>query len=388
MKILIAEDELATRLRLERYLEKMGYEPTAVENGAQAWELFQEGGYSLVLTDWMMPEMDGLELVRRIRSMNRDEYTYVIMLTSKSETSEIVEGMETGADDFVTKPFDRNELRVRVRAGERIVQLERSLAEHNLRMKSDLDSAADLQKSLLPVSSPDLEGVSFAWKFRPCDELAGDILGAFKLDEEHVGFYVADVSGHGVAAALLSVSISRMMNSTPSISSLLVQPIEGESKNRIAPPSEVLRELNRRFPMEESGGKFFTMAYGILNVRTRELQIGSAGHNPAIRVSQDQPPTLLDAEGILVGAVEDYEYEDCHVQLSPGDRLFVYSDGVVEQANPDGEQYGEERLQTQLAAGRSKSITEGVRNIEQQVVDWSGNGHLTDDLSILALEVE
>lgn len=387
MKILIAEDEQATRLRLERYLEKMGYEPTAVENGVQAWGLFQTGEYSLVLTDWIMPEMDGLELVRRIRATDREDYTYVIMLTSKSETSDIVEGMEAGADDFVTKPFDRNELRVRVRAGARIVQLERGLAEHNRRMKADLNSAAELQKSLLPASPPDVAGVSFAWTYRPCDELAGDILGVFQLDDDHVGFYVADVSGHGVAASLLSVSISRMMNPTASSSSLLVQPIERKSDNRIAPPSEVLRELNRRFPMEESGGRFFSIAYGILDVRTLELQLGCAGHPPTIRVSRDRHLEMLDAEGMAVGFLEDYEYEDCLVPLKSGDRVFLYSDGVVEQANPTEEQYGEERLKTEIMECQSKPLDECVQHLEQQVVNWNGDGHLTDDLSILALEI-
>lgn len=388
MKILIAEDEPTTRIRLERYLEKMGYAPTAVENGTQAWEQFQSGQFSLVLTDWEMPEVDGLELVRRIRGSEREEYTYIIMLTAKSETSEIVEGMETGADDFVTKPFDRNELRVRVRAGQRIVDLERSLAEHNRRMKTDLDAAAELQRSLLPAVSPDVAGVSFVWTFRPCDELAGDILGAFKLDDHHVGFYVADVSGHGVAASLLSVSISRTMNPTPSLSSLLIQPVEGQANYRIAPPAEVLRELNRRFPMEQSGGRFFTIAYGILNVTTRELQLSSAGHPPAIRASRDGSVEMLNAEGMIVGVVDDYEYEDCTITLTPGDRLFVYSDGVVEQSNPSDEQFGEQRLQSEIQNNMSLPLADCVHPLERAVVDWSGDGHLTDDLSILAIEIE
>ena len=387
MRILIAEDEQATRMRLERNLEKMGYQPTVAENGAQAWELFQEGDFALVLTDWMMPEMDGLELVRRIRASQRDAYTYVIMLTAKSETSEIVEGMEAGADDFVAKPFDRNELRVRVRAGERIVQLERSLAEHNRRMKSDLDAAAELQRSLLPVRSPDVAGVSFAWTFRPCDELAGDILGVFKLDDDHVGFYVADVSGHGVAASLLSVSLSRMMNPAPSLSSLLVQPIEGEGKNRIAPPSEVLRELNRRFPMEESGGKYFTIAYGILNAQTRQLRLSSAGHPPVIRLSHDQLLSSLPAEGTPIGWFEDSDYDESVTELNQGDRLFLYSDGVVEQANPDDEQFGEQRLQAEVIDSQSNPLRQCVVALEEEVVRWSRDGHLNDDLSILAIEL-
>ena len=388
MKVLIAEDEQSTRMRLQRNLEKLGFQPTAAENGAEAWKLFQDGDFPLVLTDWMMPEMDGLELIQKIRSDSQPQFTYVIMLTSKSETSEIVEGMEAGADDFVTKPFDRNELRVRVRAGQRMVDLERTLSEQNQRMKRDLDAAAELQKSLLPSEAPDIDGVSFAWTFRPCDELAGDILGVFKLDKEHVGFYVADVSGHGVAASLLSVSISRMMSPLPSPSSLLVQEVGGEQHNRIAPPSEVIRELNRRFPMEESGGRFFSIVYGILNVSTRVLQVASAGHPPVMRVSTDQVVKPLEAEGMLVGVVEDYEYEHCEIQLNAGDRLVAYSDGVVEQQNANDEEFGEQRLIAEIAESQSNPLDEIVRSLETDVVNWSKDGRLDDDLSILAVQLQ
>jgi len=335
----------------------------------------------------MMPEMDGLELVRRIRASEREVYTYVIMLSAKSETSELVEGMEAGADDFVTKPFDRNELIVRVRAGERVVKLERTLAEHNHRMKADLDAAAELQRSLLPAAAPNVENASFAWTFRPCDELAGDTLNVFKLDDDHVGFYVADVSGHGVAASLLSFTISRIMNPTPSRQALLVRPIEGQESHCIAPPSEVLAELNRRFQMEEVGNRFFSIAYGVLNVRTRSLQLASAGHPAVIRLTRDCALQPLDIDGMLVGIVEDYEYENREIVLDPGDRLFVYSDGVVEQANGEDEQFGEQRLQAEIVDGQASPLEQGVRELEQEVVRWSGNGHLTDDLSILAIEI-
>ncbi len=388
MNVLIAEDELSTRIRLQRNLEKLGFQPTAVENGAEAWKVFQEGGFALVLTDWMMPEMDGLELVRRIRSSGQRQYTYVIMLTSKSEKTEIVEGMEAGADDFVTKPFDRNELRVRVRAGQRIVELERALSEQNQRMKADLDAAAELQKTLLPSAAPDVAGVSFAWTFRPCDELAGDILGVFKLSEETVGFYVADVSGHGVAASLLSVSISRMMNPTPSFSSLLVQTVAGANEPRIATPWEVLRELNRRFQIEESGGRFFSMAYGVLNARTRKLQLGSAGHPPVMRISRNQVVEPLGAEGMIVGVLDDYDYEPYELQLNAGDRLVMYSDAVIEQANTADQQFGVQRLQLELADHRTSPLGEAVLRLEKEVVIWSHEGRLTDDLSILALEID
>jgi DNA-binding response OmpR family regulator len=127
MRVLIAEDDAVLRRLLQNYLEKHGHEIVAARNGAEAWERFQGEEFHLVITDWMMPACTGIELLRRIRAEDRPGYVYVILLTSRSEKEDILEGMDAGADDFVTKPFDQDELRVRLRAGERIIALEQKL---------------------------------------------------------------------------------------------------------------------------------------------------------------------------------------------------------------------------------------------------------------------
>lgn len=131
MKVLIADDDAVSRTLLQRYLEKWGYEVTAADGGQEAWGLYQQNPYPVVISDWMMPDLDGPELVRRIRSGQWQIYTFIILLSARSEKEDVVTGMEAGADDFITKPFDQEELRVRIRAGERVVTLERSLAEQN-----------------------------------------------------------------------------------------------------------------------------------------------------------------------------------------------------------------------------------------------------------------
>ncbi len=131
MNVLIAEDDSVSRRLLQAHLERWGHAVTAAADGGEAWRLFQAGSFPLVISDWMMPALDGPDLVRRIRACPRPGYVYVILLTARSEKSDVVQGMEAGADDFVTKPFDREELRVRLRQGERIVQLEHSLAAQN-----------------------------------------------------------------------------------------------------------------------------------------------------------------------------------------------------------------------------------------------------------------
>ena len=129
MHVLIADDDSVSRRLLQSYLQKWGYEVTAAKDGAEAWGLFEGGSFPMIITDWMMPELDGPGLLRRIRSAQRPGYVYAMLVTAKSEKEDLVEGMEAGADDFLTKPFDRDELRVRLRAGERIIRLEQNVRE-------------------------------------------------------------------------------------------------------------------------------------------------------------------------------------------------------------------------------------------------------------------
>src|SRR5580698_8018925 len=129
MTLLIADDDPVSRRLLQSYLQKWGYEVTPAQDGAEAWRLFENDLFPMVITDWMMPEIDGSGLIRRIRSSPRPGYVYAILLTAKSQKEDLVEGMDAGADDFLTKPFDRDELRVRLRAGERIIRLEHHLRE-------------------------------------------------------------------------------------------------------------------------------------------------------------------------------------------------------------------------------------------------------------------
>lgn len=129
MKILIAEDERLTRLMLRKYLENLGYEVLEAEDGAQAYEIYQRERIAFLITDWMMPNLNGLELLEKIRDENREEYTYIIFLTSKEEKDEMIEAISHGADDYIRKPFDKGELSVRVRAGQRIVELQEKLAK-------------------------------------------------------------------------------------------------------------------------------------------------------------------------------------------------------------------------------------------------------------------
>lgn len=391
MRILVAEDERITRRSLQRQLESWGHDVVAAEDGAIAWVQFQQQQFDIVVTDWDMPNVDGQELIERIRGGNDVGYAYLIMLTARSEKSDLIRGMEAGADDFLPKPFDREELRVRLRAGQRIIELERNLAARNSelqganeKMTRDLEAAARIQQSLMPNEAPDTPQARFDWRYWPCDELAGDALNVFYLDPNHLGVYLLDVSGHGVPSSLLSVTVARAMAPSNDPSSVVRASGEGSA---IAAPSDVAARLNRLFPMEDNGRHYFTMHYGILDLRTCEYTYTSPGHPGPILVTEADGAESLDLYDLPIGIVEDAAYEERTIQLPPGSRLYIHSDGLNEEKNADDAQFGRQKLRQSLAALADKSLPRALDMLLEQLRQWRGGPSFTDDISVIAMEI-
>ena len=270
---------------------------------------------------------------------------------------------------------------------EELESLAERLENANTRMSRDLDAAAKVQQSLLPASMPETSQVRFAWKYLPCDELAGDFLNIFKLDDNTIASFVVDVSGHGVASSLLSVTIGKVLTPHVSSSSLLAHDGNGASGIRVTPPAEVAEELNRRFPMEEQNGLYFTMSYGILDVESLKYRYCSAGHEPIVHVSRTGRPQLLKSDGFAIGWVDDMQYDEHVVQLQPGDRLYLYSDGVPEAMNEELNQFGKQQMLEIIELGKSQSLDESVSLLAKTVERWCRKNGPKDDVSILGLEI-
>ena len=202
MRILIVDDMATSRMVLERALKKWGYEAVSVDNIDDATQLLLSESIQFVLTDWVMPGGDGPTLCRRIRALDQPFYTYIILVTSLEGSQSLVDGMEAGADDFIHKPIQMDELLARIRAGERVLQLEKSLQDRNVKLQElsdslltaqkiitwDLQLAGTMQRSLLPTASSSLQGVAIDCLFCPSVHVSGDIFNFFRLDEDHVGF--------------------------------------------------------------------------------------------------------------------------------------------------------------------------------------------------------
>ncbi len=204
----------------------------------------------------------------------------------------------------------------------------------------------------------------------------------FSLDDRHAALYVFDVSGHGVASALLSVSLSRVL-SPPSDPSSVLRPAAGG--DRIAAPTEVAGQLNRMFPFDESTEQYFTMVYGVLDVASGQFRYVSAGHPGVAHVPSSGRGRIVENRGFPIGLAEQ-PYEEQVLAMAPGDRLYLYSDGIPEAMDADGTVFGGERMLLALEEGRGEPLDRAVARLLEGIRQWSGTAGLRDDVSLVAVE--
>jgi PAS domain S-box-containing protein len=275
----------------------------------------------------------------------------------------------------------------RRRAEDSLRQAKGDLEVAYKKVRESIDAAARIQRTLLPSKSPDIDGLEFSWLFEPCDELAGDALNVIPLTDRLVALYMLDVTGHGLPAALLSVTLSRFLSPLGEDSILYEATGDEEAASSAAAPSRVLERLNHRLPFDTRTSQFFTIFYGILDRKTLAMNYASAGHPPGVIVSASGAPRVLEATGFPVGIVPEPSYMDRQVQLAPGDRLVLYTDGLTENPNDEDEEFGPKRLLRLLDETVQEDLDLSLERVVAEVRAWSGRASLPDDLSVLAMEV-
>ncbi len=385
--ILVVDDNEANRDLLSRRLRKKGFAVELAASVPQALEAVSRVEFDLVLLDIMMPGMDGFEVLSRIRAERSSLELPVILATAMDDSKDVIQGLEAGANDYVTKPFDFPVVMARVATQLALSSTQRELRAAHDRMKRDLGAAARVQRALLPEEAPIGDGYSFAWRYHPCDELAGDALNIRKFDEDRIGFHLLDVSGHGVPSALLSVSVSHSLLPSADPASVVTRPSAEPPGYAIEPPVSVAERLNALYPMMVNDGLYFTMIYAILDVREKSLTLVAAGHPPPLIVGKDGSWRMIGDPGTPIGILPKGDFTETVIRLSPGDRVYLYSDGVTEAEDSAEEFYGEARMVDVLSRSRSLPLGDGLDALVEDVKAWRGNDGFDDDVSLLALEL-
>jgi sigma-B regulation protein RsbU (phosphoserine phosphatase) len=292
----------------------------------KAVEMAKEAHTSVILSDLVMPQLDGIELVRRFRADPKTRQIPLIVLSTKEEAATKAEAFSSGANDYLVKLPDPVELIARIRhhSNGYISLLQRDEAYHQLEvsrqaMADDLDQAARYVQSLLP--EPTKDRVEVDWRFIPSASLGGDAFGYQWVDDDHFAIYLLDVSGHGVGSALLGVSVMTTLNA------------HTLPATDFKDPGAVLSALNEAFRTEDHGGKFFTIWYGVYQASTRMLRYAGAGHPPALYFPDPNTavaPASLESTGPMPGVLRGLTFATREQELAPGSRIFIYSDGVYE----------------------------------------------------------
>lgn len=265
-------------------------------------------------------------------------------------------------------------------------EAESRLRDANEEMRRNLEEAALIQQAWLPGSIPEVPGYQFAWKFRPCDELAGDGLNIIPLDKHQFGVHILDVSGHGVPAALLSVSLNRMLSPQPEQSCLFV-PTKG-SPTGFAPadPGLVAATLNRQYSAGPATGRFFTLIYGILDSRTGAFRYVTAGHPPPVLINESGATLCPLAPGLPIGALPGFQFGERTIHLQPGDRLLLYTDGAIEAVDESDEELGEKRVLDTLVELYQEKLEDSLVSTIDYIEQWCPGGNPQDDVTLLAIE--
>jgi len=390
--ILVVDDAAANLQVLTGMLKDRGYKVRPVPSGKLALLAARKDPPDLILLDINMPEMNGYAVCQCLKGEETLRGIPIIFISALNDNLDKVKAFAVGGVDYITKPFQMEELHARVETHLKLRRLQVELEEANGRLESvnnrmsrDLEAAAKIQKTFLPCAAARVPGAEFAWCYRPCDELAGDGLNIIPLGDGKVGLYVLDVSGHGVSSALLSVTLSRLLSPPSEPSSILIRDRTDLDRLDITPPAEVADRLNRLFPYDTATEQFATLMYGVLDVSTGDFRHVSAGHPGPLHLPADGPPVILESPGFPIGLADEAYAERC-VHLAAGDRMYLYSDGVPDAMNPDGERLGEVRLLEAIGRGRADPLGVGLASLLREIARWQEGETPQDDISILAVE--
>lgn len=342
-RILIVDDSRSQRMILVMSLKRCGYDVDEAPSAEEALKMCQHQHFDIILSDWVMDGMSGLELCRSIRGMQSDTYAYFILLTSKSRKEEIAKGLEAGADDFLSKPFAADELRARLRAGERVLAMQKEVIQKNKLLAltvselqnthevlaRDLSEARKLQQALIPETFRVWESGQIALFLKPAGHVGGDLVGFFEIDDSRIGIYSLDVSGHGVASAMMTARLAGYFSDARPNQNIALR-FGADGAREAFPAEKIASRFNCIMLDELQVDQYFTMTYAELNMDTGRVSLVQAGHPHPMVVRQNGTIEYYGKGGLPIGLFPDAQYTRVDLALQKGDRLFLLSDGVTE----------------------------------------------------------
>jgi phosphoserine phosphatase RsbU/P len=374
-KLILIVDDTPTNLGVVSGALTDTYKTKVAMNGPKALALAAaEDKPDLILLDVVMPEMDGYEVCTRLKADPATREIPVIFLTAQTSVEDETRGFSVGGVDYVHKPFSPAIVKARVHNHILLREARAQLARQLDALNAELEMAHRIQLSILPHELPKLPGLDIAARFLPMASVGGDFYDFIRVDEQHLGILIADVSGHGLSSAL--------------IASMLQVALAGQVAHASS-PAEVLAGLNKAVSGKFSEN-FVTAAYVYVDLENNLTRYAGAGHPPLMqyRGSTGKAARILE-NGMVLGILEDSDYTAVEIPLEPGDRQVLFTDGIVEAANPAQEMYGEERLMRFLESNKALNGGEFADALLSGIAGWTGQPgeqNQQDDLTIVMFD--
>ncbi|MBF0472358.1 MAG: fused response regulator/phosphatase [Nitrospirae bacterium] len=387
--ILIVDDDEAILKFISRHLKRYGYNIIEAVNGRVAMNIIEQKNYpQLIILDANMPIMDGFQTCVALKNHSDTKVSEIpiIMVTGLDDNDSINKAFDMGAEEYINKPINMTVLRNRIK-----LIIEKKTAEKKLKeaydlIKKDLKAAELIQKKLLPEAIT-LNGFMFRWIFKPSSFIGGDTFNFFKLDERYIGFYILDVTGHGIPSALLSFMASKTIVPFPIESSPLKRSIIDPPYYEILTPDMACEEINKRFQRQSGSMQYFTMVYAYLDIDESKIKLFRAGHVHPIFLPKDGNVIVLEKGGLPIGLQRSPKYNEIvEFTFNEGDRLFFYTDGITECTNDSSEMFSDVRLKEFVQENRDLPLDELNNKLEHLLNKWRGCTEFDDDITMLSIE--
>jgi serine phosphatase RsbU (regulator of sigma subunit) len=384
-RILIVDDEPLNVDYLEQELGDADYETISASNGQEALERIQSEAPDLVLLDIMMPVMDGFETLRRLKAAAETRNLPVIVISAASDTSNMVKGIELGAEDFLPKPFEPTLLHARISSSlerKRLHDLEQIYLKG---LEREFDIAREIQRGFLPTELPQVNGWEIAAYFKAAHEVAGDFYDAFLLPDHSVAIVIGDVCGKGVGAALFMTLFRSLIRAASTTDALL----KDKASQPLAPADrlhEVISFTNKYIAETHAEANMFaTLFMGILDLNDGKLTYVNCGNEPPLLLKADGAATVLRPTGPVIGVFEEADYSVEEVVLEENDCILAFTDGITDAFNVDHISFGNERLLNCVTDRRLRAAAM-LGNVEQELGRFVGSADQFDDITLMAVK--
>jgi serine phosphatase RsbU (regulator of sigma subunit) len=370
--ILVVDDSKLNRAIIKKTLAALNMKVDEAVDGIDGIDLLKNKRYDLVLVDIIMPRLDGFGFLAKFKEIVGNNFIPVILMTGSDDLNSKIKGLRIGADDFLLKPLNEKELVARVLSLLRLKSLHSELYEKNMQIKKELEIAKRVQQFIIPKNFPQVTYPAVSGQYIPIEDIGGDFFDCYQLPDDKYGFLIADVTGHGIPAALV-MSMSKMIFNIYS--------------TQFTSTSKMFSTVNEQMIGLLLDTQYITAFFVIYDNKTKTIRYSNAGHTRALFYRSAKNQVLaLDANGFFIGLSKDTVYEEKSLAVESGDKLLLYTDGITEIKNFEGEEFGESRLARFISDKHAITGDLFCKALLQEIKTFAPLENRVDDIAFLNIE--